>query len=242
MKTTFFALFLAFGLLGCSTDDKRTDTAESAFKYAEEFDKEDRYEEAIKRYGDVRNRFPYSKYATQAELAMADVFYRQESYAEAQVSYQSFKDLHPKHPQIDYVTFQLAMSYFQQLPGTVDRDLTLAASAILFFDEVIQQYPNSKYFGEAKKKRDESYKMLAGKEDYIAEFYFIREKYDSALSRYEGLLKKYPNRGFDAKSLSRMTIAAHRLGEKERAKKYLNELAKRFPSSSELEEARKEIQ
>lgn len=229
-------------LSGCSTDDKRTDTAESAFKYAQEFDKEDRYEEAIKRYGDVRNRFPYSKYATQAELAMADVYYRQESYPEAQISYQSFKDLHPKHPQIDYVTFQLAMSYFQQLPSTVDRDLTLAGSAILFFDEVIQQYPNSKHLAEAKAKRDEAYKMLAGKEDYIANFYFIREKYDSALGRYEGLIKKYPNRGFDAKALSRMVISAARMGEKDRAKRYLNELAKRFPSSSELEEARKEIQ
>lgn len=229
-------------LISCSSSDKKSDEAEGAYAIAQEYDNEERWEEAIRRYQEIKNKFPYSKYATMSEMAMADAYFKQESFAEAQVAYQSFKDLHPKHPQSDYVTYRLAMSFFKQLPSTIDRDLGLAGSTILFFDEVINQYPKSTYVTEAREKKEETVKMLAGKEDYIAEFYFIREKYDSALTRYEGLLKKYSGYGFDAKALSRAAISAAKLGEVEKSKKYVAELAKRFPDSDELKDAKKGVE
>lgn len=232
---------LISGLIGCSSSDKKADTAEGAFQLAQEYDNDERYEEAIKRYQEVKNKFPYSKYATMAELAVADAYFKQETYAEAQVAYQSFKDLHPKHAKIDYVTYRLALSFFNQLPETIDRDLTLAQSTILYFDEVISQFPNSEYVKEAKEKKEATIKMLAEKEQYIAEFYFIREKYDSALTRYEGLLRKYPGFGFDAKALSRAAISAAKVGEPEKSRRYLAELARKFPASAELEAAQEEL-
>jgi outer membrane protein assembly factor BamD len=176
-----------------------------------------------------------------AELAIADAYFKQETYAEAQVAYQSFKDLHPKHPKIDYVTYRLALSFYNQLPPTIDRDLSLAQSTILYCDEVINQYPNSEFVKDANDKKQATLKMLAGKEDYIAEFYFIREKYDSALTRYEGLLKKYPGLGYDAKALSGAAISATKVGEPDKARKYLAELQRKFPGSDELAAAKKEI-
>ena len=236
----FFAFSSVF-LTACSSKDKTADTAEGAYAIAQDFDKEELWERAIARYQEVKNKYPYSKYATMAELAIADCHFKDESFPEAQVAYQAFKDLHPKHPQIDYVTHRLGMSFFKQLPATIDRDLTLATSAILYFDEVLEKYPNSEYFKEAREKREESYKMLAEKELYIAEFYFKREKYDSALTRYELLLKKYPKLGFDAKALSQAAISANRNGDLDRARKHLAELAKQFPGSSELTAAREEL-
>lgn len=241
-RSVVFSTLLCAFVVGCSTDDKRADTPEGAFAIAQEFEKEDRYEEAIRRFQEVKNKFPYSKYATLAEMAIADTYYKQESFPEAQVAYQAFKDLHPKHPQTDYATFKLGMSFYEQVPKTVDRDLTLANSAILYFDEVIKQYPNSEHVAEAKEKKAESLKMLAGKEDYIANFYFIREKYDSALTRYEGLLRKYPNLGFDAVALSRAAISAKMVGEPNRARRYISDLEKKFPDSSELKDAKKEVE
>lgn len=227
---------------GCASDDKKADTPEGAFALAQEYEKEDRFDEAIRRYQEVKNKFPYSKYATLAEMAIADTYFKQESYPEAQVAYQAFKDLHPKHPQTDYATYRLAMSFFKQLPTTVDRDLTLAGSSILYFDEVIKQYPNSTHVAESKEKKLEALKMLAGKEDYIANFYYIREKYDSALTRYEGLLAKYPNLGFDAKALARAAVSAKKVGEPNRARRYMTDLEKRFPGSDELAAAKKEVE
>lgn len=228
-------------LSGCSSVDKKADTADGAYSIAQEYDKDERYEEAIKRYQDVKNKFPYSKFATMSELAIADVYFKQESYAEAQVAYQAFKDLHPKHPQIDYVTYRLALSFYDQLPPTTDRDLSLAQSTILYFDEVISRYPNSEYVKDSKEKKEATLKMLAEKEDYIADFYFIREKYDSALNRYEGLLKKYPGLGYDAKALSRAAVSASKVGEPDKSRKYLAELEQRFPGSDELADAKKEL-
>lgn len=230
-----------WALSGCSSGDKKADTPEGAYQIAQEFDKDERYEEAIKRYQEIKNKFPYSKYATMSELAVADAYFKQESYPEAQVAYQSFKDLHPKHSKIDYVTYRLAMSFYNQLPPTTDRDLTLSQSTLLYFDEVITQFPNSEYVAEARDKKATVLKMLAEKEDYIAEFYFIREKYDSALARYEGLMRKYPGQGYDAKALSRAAVSASKNGEPDKAKRYLAELQRKFPGTDELRFAKEGV-
>ena len=240
-KFLIFLLFLSTWISGCSSDEKKADTPEAAYAIAQEYDKDERYEEALKRYNDVKNKFPYSRFAIMSELSIADVYFKQESFAEAQVAYQNFKDLHPKHPQIDFVTFRLAMSFYDQLPPTIDRDLSLATSAIMYFDEVIKQYPNSTNVAEAKEKRASALRMLGEKEQYIADWYFKKETYDSALTRYEGLVKQYPDLGFDAHALSRATICAVKTGDQDRAKKLYAELNHRFPNSKDAEEAEKEL-
>ncbi|XGC80969.1 outer membrane protein assembly factor BamD [Bdellovibrio bacteriovorus] len=227
---------------GCSTTEKNSNTPEGAFAIAEEFDQGERYEEAIRRYTEVKNKFPYSNFATKAELAIADVYFKQESYAEAQVAYQMFKELHPTAPQSDYVQFRIGLSFYNQLPSSIDRDLTLANDAILNLSELIKKYPNSQYVAEAKEKRSAAIKMLAEKEDYIGNFYFIRKIFDSALSRYEGLYNNYSGLGFDARALSRAAISAQKIGNTEKAKKYEELLKRDFPDSKELKAAQKEIE
>lgn len=243
-KSFLYILVLCFGLqtiFGCASAEKNADSAEGLYKIAQDLDKEELWERATLKYQEVKNKFPYSKYATLAELAIADCHFKDESFAEAQAAYQTFKELHPKHAQSDYVTYRLGLSFFNQLPATIDRDLTLAGSAILYFDEVLAQYPNSEYVKEAREKRESSYKMLAEKEKYIADFYFKKEKYDSAVTRYEGLVKKYPGLGFDAESLSKAAVAAHRAGDADKSKSLLQELERKFPDSPELKDARKGV-
>ncbi|MBX2987973.1 MAG: outer membrane protein assembly factor BamD [Bdellovibrionaceae bacterium] len=242
MLRVIIALFLMSSLLACSSVEKKSDTPEGLFSIAQELEESDRYELAILRYNDVKNKFPYSSWATKAELAIADVHYKAESWPEAQVSYQAFRELHPTHPQIAYVVFRLGMSYYNQMPETVDRDLTLAKDAIDSFDEVIRRHPGSEYAAEAREKKEDSLKRLAGKEEYIADFYFKRGFYGAALPRYEGLLRNYPNLGFDAKALSRAAIAANKADHKEKAREYLQLLKGKFPDSSELNAARREIE
>lgn len=237
----FSGLLALSTLLACSTMDKKSDTPEGAFAIAEEFDKDERYEEALRRYTDVKNKFPYSNFATKAELAIADVYFKQESFPEAQISYQAFRELHPKHPQIDYVLFRTALSYFNQLPSSLDRDLSVAQDTIRSFDDLLRMHPTSQYLNEATEKKTATLKMLAGKEEYIAFFYFKREMFDSALPRYEGLINKYPKLGFDEKALYGAAYSAHKIGDTFKAKKYLAELVRQFPQSSEAERAQKEI-
>ncbi len=231
MKKPFLAaLFLVFAACS-STDTVDPNSAEGLFNRGVELEKNERYEEAVERFKEVRNKFPYSKVTTDAELKIADCYFKQESFPEAQVAYQSFKDLHPKHTTIDYVTFQLAMSYYNQLPPTTDRDLTISQKAITYFDEVITSFPNSKYFKEAKDKKQDVRSKLAAKEEYIADFYFKRQKFESALGRYENLLEEFPNLGFDEKALFRAAFSAHKIGQLDKSNKYFSKLKEKHPSS-----------
>ena len=228
--------------MGCSSAEKLdTATPEGAYKAAEELEKDERYEEAIQKFTEVKNKHPYSRFATLAEMHIADVQFKREAYIEAQNAYQLFKDFHPKHPQADYVTFRLGLSYFNQLPSTIDRDLSLADKSILYFDEVINSFPSSQYVAEAKTKRDAALKMLGDKEMYIAQFYFKREKFDSALKRFEYILKTYPSLGLDAGALFGAAKSAFETGERDRGLQHFKNLTSLFPSSDEAKRAKSEF-
>ena len=235
-------ILMCFYFVACSSTDKNSETPEGVYALAQQFEKDDRYDEAIRRYQEVKNKFPYSNWAAKAELAIADVHYKDEAYAEAQLAYQAFKELHPKHPQVDYVSFRIGLSYYKQLPDSIDRDLTLAHEAIIAFDDVLKNYSHSEYVKEATEDKADCLKRLATKEDYIGEFYFIREKYLAAFKRYENLLTQYPDQGFEAKALSRAAISAHKISQNDKALTYLKKLKTQYPGSPEYNEARKIIE
>lgn len=235
-----FIVVLAFG--GCSsTDEINTDSAAGAFKLAQELEKDERYEEALMYYEEIKNKHPYSSQAVESKLRIADIHYKREAYIEAEAAYRVFKEFHPRHPKADYATFQLAMSYYRQLPSTIDRDLAQAKEAMLYFKEVQSSFPKSDYVGAAGDFYLKCKKKLAAKEEYIARFYFIRKIYDSALGRYEGLLQQYPGLGFDAKALMGASISALKTENIRKAKAYYAQLSNRFPKSTELKMAKKEL-
>jgi outer membrane protein assembly factor BamD len=238
LKLLFIFTILNF-LCSCASEEKNADTAEGAFKIAKEYDDAERFEIAIQKYSDVKNKFPYSSFATMAELAIADVQFKRESYPEAQIAYQNFRDLHPKHNKIDYVIFKTGMSYFLQLPDSIDRDLSLAHDAIYSFNEIIKSFPNSEFVKEAREKREKSFIMLAEKELYVANFYYRQEKYDSALLRYEAAYNKYPGFGLDPKALLGAARSAAQLKDADKQKFYSNLLLTKFSKSTEAEQARR---
>lgn len=233
---------LSLLLSACSsTQEIDTNTPEGGFKLAEKYEKDERFEEALAQFGTVKNKFPYSKLATEAELRIAEIHFKREEYIESQNAYQTFKEMHPSYARIDYVTYKLALSFFNQLPGTIDRDLSVAERAILYFDEVVQTYPKSEYVKDAADHKIKALKMLAEKEYYVGNFYMIRDHWESALGRFEGLLQKYPNLGFDAKALYGAATSAYQAKDLGKAKTYYQRLITEFKDSSEAEKARREL-
>ena len=239
MNTKILKLLFIFAVAqifsACSSDEKAADTPEAAFKIAQDYEKADRFQVAIQRYTDVKNKFPYSSLATEAELAIADVHYKAEDFVEAQVSYQNFRELHPKHPKSDYVLFRAGMSYFEQLPESIDRDLSLANDAIYNFNELIKKYPASEYLAQAQDFRRKAFTMLNEKELYIADFYFKEKIYDSALARYESSYKKYNGFGFDPHAIEGAMKSARELNNTEKEKQYSEILLKQFGESPEAQ-------
>ena len=233
-------LFLVIS--ACSSKDKfDTSSAEGAYQWAEKLEENSRFDEAIAQYSQVKNKHPYTKFAADSELKIADIHYSREAYVEAQTAYQLFKELRPSHPKIAYATFRLAMSYFKQLPSTIDRDLVLADRAILYFDEVINSYTNSEYVEEAKQYKINARTMLAEKELYIADFYFIRKHYDSALGRYEATLRNYQGVGLDARALYGAALSSKHLKEQGKLRAFYQKLVTSFPDSQETQKIKREI-
>ncbi len=229
-------------LAACSSGDlKDSNSAEGAFKSAEQFEKDERYEEALTKYKEVQNKHPYSRFAVEAKIRVANIHFEKESFVEAQTAYQLVKDLHPKHEKIDFVTYRLGLSYFNQLPSTIDRDLTLSQKAILYFDEVIRSYPKSSHVQDSQTKRTEALRMMAEKEKYIAAFYYKREIFDSALKRYEKLLVTYPNSEFEKEALYGAAMSALKSGELDKGKDYGRRLEKQFSNSSEANDVKGEL-
>lgn len=233
-------LSFCFFIFGCASEEKNLSTAEGAFQYAKDFEDAERYEIALTKYADVKNKFPYSNLATEAELAIAEVHYKRESFAEAQVSFQNFRDLHPKHAKIDYVVYKIAMSYYSQLPETFDRDLSLGSDAIYHFDEVIKSYPKSTHVTECKEKREETFQKLTEKELYIADFYLKQKKYTAALRRFEGALQKYSGFGFDPRAHLGAARSAKALDNSTKQKYHSNMLLTKYPNSDEASTAKTE--
>ncbi len=229
-------------LFGCASSDHfDTSTAEGAYKLGEKYHKDERFEEAIVQFNSVKNKFPYSRLATEAELQVANIQYQREFYLEAQSAYQVFKEMHPKHARSDYVTFRLAMSFFHQLPSSVDRDLQLATRAILYFDEVLRSFPGSEHQGEALEYRGKTRKMLADKEFYVGNFYFVRKMYDSALNRFDKLIQNYPDEAPMEEILYSAGVSALRLKSPNKAKEYLKILKAKYPKSSATDRLESEI-
>jgi len=238
-----FILISSFCLIfsGCSSSEKNAATPEAMLARAQEFERDDRFEEAIRRYQEVRSKFPYSSQALEAELAVADVYFKQESFPEAQTSYQTFRDLHPKHPKIAYVYYRLAMSLYMQMPDTIDRDLSIAPETILAFSDTLKKFPESEYVKESQEKKSELIKKMAEKEIYIGDFYFKRKVYEAALPRYEYILKQYSGIGFDEKALIRAAYSAYKIGDPSKARKYTAQLTENPIKDNETKSLLKEI-
>ncbi len=237
LKILVLSLSAIFFISACSTtDDIDINSAERAFKEAKEYEDDSRYEEAQRRFEEIKNKFPYSSWAKESDLRIAEIYYKKEEFAAAALAYANFKYLYPNHPQIAYVSLQLAMSYYKQLPSTIDRDLSKGTNAIQEFNVVLQKYPGTEFAKTAADKKKDTENKLAEKELYIADFYYKRDHYLSALRRYENLLTMPGPESITRTAYYKGAVSALELGEMNRAKQLIQGLKQKYPTSDEAKD------
>lgn len=243
MKIKSLALiFVSLFFVSCSNMPKvDPNTPEGAFAIGEKYEKDSRFEEAIAQFTSIKNKHPYSHLATESELKIADIQFKREDFAEAQISYETFKELHPSHSKMAYVVFRIGQSLYKQLPDSIDRDLSLAEKCIETMNEILNRYPQAEYAKEAQEVLQKTTEKLAEKELYVADFYFKRGQFDSALGRYEDLKDRYPQSRFAARALKNAMVCAKRLDDDSKGRILFNELERRFPESKEYREAKEAL-
>jgi len=186
-------LTLAFiGLTACSGNRVDENDPAALFKEAEEEVASDHYQIAIDHFRAIKNKFPYSKYAIEAQIRVADVYFLQESFTEAAAAYETFRDLHPKHEKTAYAMFRIAKSYYNDIPSVHARDLTPAERSVDSYKDFLRRFPQAPQASEAQTDLKDALRILAEKELYIADFYFKRGQKDPAAARYKKLIELYP--------------------------------------------------
>ncbi len=234
----FFIFLSGLLLVQCSHQETKGDGAEALFQEAEESFKDERFPIAVEKYRDLKNRYPYSNRAVDAELRIADAYFEQENYIEAVSSYEIFRELHPSHPKSDYVQYRIGLSYFNQIPSNTARDVSQAYRAIDAFTLLVEQFGNSSYATKARQHLIDARKAIAEQEEYVAQFYFDREHYLSASYRYAALLQDFPNMGFDEQALFRLGYSYFQIKMFSNAKDTLSQFVRKYPNSSWTSEAK----
>lgn len=188
----FMMLVVCFVLASCASQKPEGKTeAEVLYKEAKQSIEDGRFILATEKLNQLKKRYPYSFYATPAELLEADILFKQENFVEAAAAYMLFRDFHPKHEKLSFVIYRIAESYYKQVPDTFDRDLQGAQEAIKYYDELLRNYPGTEYVKDANVKIEYCKKMLRSKEQYIADFYFKTDKFLAARWRYLDIIKNF---------------------------------------------------
>ena len=150
------------------------------------------YELAYEYYKEIRDKFPGTPQAVLAELRMADSKFWQEEYLEAITLYKEFEKFYPNNEAIPYVIYQIGTCYYK-MKRSYDRDQSYTKKAISAYQRLLQNFPNSPYKAEAKKRIKELKELLAQHELYVAKFYYKIKYYRGAYQRILYILNNYPD-------------------------------------------------
>ena len=217
-KLFLTASFIVIFLSGCALwnrlflSEEEEKTPAQLVSEGMDFMERRRYEAATEVFQKVKDRYPYSKFAVQAELKMADALYKRKLYDEALDAYSEFERLHPKNRDIPYVIYQRGMCHFSQV-RTIDRDQLHTLWAVEEFERLVKKSPKSVYANKARRKIRECYIYLAEYELYVGHFYFKMKKYLAAMGRYEYLLQNYPDFGQYQEAIEYLSKCKEKLAE-----------------------------
>ena len=150
--------------------------------------------DATEEFQKIKDRYPYSKFAIDAELKMADALYKRYLFDEAFDAYGEFERLHPKNANIPYVVYQKGMCHFSQ-GGTIDRNQSNTLKAKEEFERLVKKFPKTEYANMGRRKIRECYVNLADYELYVGHFYYKKKNYRAAMGRYRYILENYPDLG-----------------------------------------------
>jgi outer membrane protein assembly factor BamD len=202
---------------GCEDDELSKDPGTAYATAKKPYDDGD-YDIAITKLGEFKARFPYSQYAVEAELLIANSQFELENYEDAAVSYSQFAKLHPKHPQLDFALYRVGESYWMLSPEEIDREQEFTHKAVEEFQVLINRLPNSSYSKKAGKLVKEGQQRIADSFEFVAKFYCKQELYHACAFRSINLAREYPQfRKMRKDALVRAANALDRVAEQKKA-------------------------
>lgn len=163
------------------------------------------YGKAIESFQAIVDNYPYSEYEIEAELQIADAYFKDKRYEEALSYYRDFGELHPQNPKVPYTVLRSALCHYEQIES-IDRDQTNTKAALTILEDLLRRFPYSPETKEGEVILFELRTRLAENVMKIGDFYLVRDQYQSAASRYRSVLDEYPGLGLDAEALYKLGL------------------------------------
>ena len=242
--TALAALLLALGLAGCGLfadkiDPRKDWTAADYYKAAkEEFDNRN-WDASIKIYEALESKFPFGRFAQQAQMEVAYAHYKQGDTAQALSAIDKFLKLHPNHPNLDYALYLKALVNFKEDLGPfariitqdlADRDPKAARESFEGFKDLVTRFPDSRYSSDARQRMSYLVEALARHEIHVARYYLSRGAFLAAANRAQDAITRFPNSPIHREALDVIVEAYDRMGMTELRDDARKVLAKNFPA------------
>ena len=240
MKNIIKILLLIFSvlLISCSKKEKisviqeediETQMIEAFREGHEELNKGDVLY-AAKKFNEAELLYPQSAWAPKAALMAAYSYYSQSYYGDTIYELERYLKTYPKHENIDYAHFMLAMCYYETVVDE-KRDLEPLLKAKKQFIFVMNNYPKTDFAMDSKYKLDLIYDRLAGKEMFIGNHYLKKRKWIPAINRYKKVIEDYNTTVYVEEALHRLVEIHYKIGLTEESKKYAKVLGYNYKSS-----------
>jgi len=190
---------------------------------------------AIKYFEKLEARFPYGRFAQQAQLEVAYCHFKEGERASAIAAADRFIKLYPNHQNIDYAHYLKGLINFNEqqgflafltTPDMTDRDPKSSREAFDSFKEVVTRFPESKYAADSAARMRYLVNALASHEVHVARYYMKRTAYVAAANRAQYAIQHYPQapaveeavfilvKAYDALGMNDLRDAADRVMQK----------------------------
>lgn len=193
---------------------------------------------AIQHLEQLEARFPFGRYAEQAQLELIFARFMSHDLTSAQSAANRFIRLHPQHENVDYAHYINGLAAYKRNAGFLDRissadrsrrDTSSAQEAFNIFNNLLHLYPNSEYAPDARQRMLYLRELLARSEINVASYYLNRNAYVAAANRANFVIENFPSTDAVADALAIGIEANWRLGLSENANDQLRVLALNFP-------------
>ncbi len=246
----FIRLFLVACLTvlfsGCSSNDTADEVFDETINLAEYeiYQKAQasmdsgQYGEAIELFQSLEARFPFGKYAQQAQLELIYAYTRNYEPEAGIATAERFIRLNPQHPKVDYAYYLKGVALYEIDVGFVERyfstsnaakDPGRAREAFAEFYQLLKRFPTSEYVPDARARMVNLRNRLAAYEIEVARYYITRGAFVAAANRGRYVVDNYPSTPSVADGLQLMLQSYRALNLTELAQDTELLIQKNFP-------------
>ena len=182
-------------------DEKTNWTASQFYDEAKSELNDENYLNAIELYESLETRYPFGRFAQQAQIDLAYAYYKNDDPDSAIATANRFIRVHPRHASVDYLYYLKGLINFNRGIGFLERylptdrsqrDPGAAVNSLDDFETLLRRFPNSKYAADSKQRIIALKSTLALYNLNVAKYYTKRGAHVAAVNRTKHIIEKYP--------------------------------------------------